>query len=116
MYGPIGCPRQGYGGGIEASSFIVPFSGDTIGTFTQYLSAGSIKGRFNLVPQEGSPVSTGTGFSSQDWVGILTVTGGTGIYKGIRSNRNAGTLTCSSTDTVHLMCTEKVKVKVAGLG
>lgn len=112
MYGPIACPRQGFGRGIEASSFTVPLSGDTIGSFTQYLSAGSIKGSFNLVPQEGGPVTSN--FESADWVGEFTVTGGTGIYKGIKSNRNAGKLTCSSTDTVHLVCAEKVRVKVPG--
>lgn len=114
MYGPIACPRQGFGGGIEASAFTVPLSGDTVGAFTQYLSGGSIKGTYNLVPQEGGPVSTN--FESEGWAGGFTVTGGTGIYKGIKSNRNAGKLTCSSVDTVHLMCTEKVKVKVPGLG
>jgi hypothetical protein len=113
MYGPISCPRQGYGSGVEASSFTVPLSGDTVGSFTQYLSAGSIKGKFDLAPQEDLSTSF---FSSATWTGTLTVTGGTGVYKGIKSNRNAGTMTCSSDDTVHLMCTEKVKVKVKAPG
>jgi hypothetical protein len=113
LYGPIGCPRQGFGAGIEASSFTVPVSGDTVGSFTQYLSAGSIKGKFDLVPQEDLSSSF---FSSASWVGGLTVTGGTGVYKGIKSNRSAGTMTCTSDDTVHLVCTEKVKVKVPKSG
>jgi hypothetical protein len=112
FYGPVGCPKAGYGAGIEASSFTVPLSGDTIGTFTQYLSAGTIKGAYNLVPQENLSSSF---FSSANWVGTLSVTSGTGVYKGIRSKHNAGTLTCSSMDTVHLTCTEKVRVR-PGLG
>jgi hypothetical protein len=108
MYGPVSCARRGFGGGVEASSFTVPLSGDTVGAFTQYLSAGSIKGKFDLAPQEDL---SGSFFSSASWVGDLTVTGGTGVYKGIKSSRNAGTMTCTSGDTVHLMCTEKVRVK-----
>lgn len=108
MYGRVGCPRQGFGGGVEATSFAVPLSGDTVGAFTQYLSAGSIKGEFDLVPQEDL---SGSFFSSASWIGDLTVTGGTGVYKGIKSNRNGGTMSCTSDDTVHLVCTEKVKVK-----
>lgn len=110
MYGPVSCPHVGFGGGIEASSFTVPLSGDTVGTFTQYLSAGSIKGKFDLVPQEVGPPSSSF-FSSASWAGDLTVTSGTGVYKGIKSNRKAGTMTCTSDDTVHLLCSEKVKVK-----
>ena len=113
MYGSVGCPKPGYGGGIEASSFTVPLSGDTVGSFTQYLSAGAIKGKFDLVPQEVS--STSSFFASDSWTGTLTVTGGTGVYKGIKSKKDVGTMTCTSTDTVHLVCTEKVRV-TPGLG
>jgi hypothetical protein len=113
MYGPFGCPRQGFGSGVEAASFTVPLSGDTVGSFTQYLGAGSIKGKFDLVPQEDLSSSF---FSSATWTGDLTVTRGTGVYKGIKSNRNAGTMTCTSDDTVHLACTEKVKVKLPTSG
>jgi hypothetical protein len=112
MYGPVSCPRQGFGAGIEASPFTVPVGGDTVGSFTQYMSAGSIKGKYDLVPQEDLSSSF---FSSATWTGTLTVTGGTGVYKGIKSNHDAGTMTCTSTDTVHLMCTVKVKVKDPGL-
>jgi hypothetical protein len=112
QYGPIHCSPSALGPGIEADSFTVPDSGDTVGTYTQYFKAGTIRGSFDLTPQESGPVSS-TSFSSQAWEGTLTVTGGTGIYQGIRrlsGRKHIGTLSCSSSDSVHLACIEKVRV------
>ena len=111
MYGPIHCPKTGFGGGVEGVSFTVPDSGDTVGTYTQYFNAGTIKGAFDWTPTESPPIS-GTTFSSQAWTGTVTVTGGTGVYKGIKGTKTAGVMNCSSDDSVHVTCTEKVKVKL----
>jgi hypothetical protein len=108
QYGPIHCPTVGFGGGVVSDSFTVPDSGDTVGQYTQYLSAGTIKGAFDLTPQESPGI---TNFSSETWAGTVTVTGGTGVYKGI-TGAKVGTMNCSSDDSVHLTCTETVKVKM----
>jgi len=108
--GPIHCPTASFGAGVQWDSFKVPDSGDTIGTFTQYFDAGSIHGTFDLTPQEGSGNLTSTSFESESWLGTLKVTGGTGIYKGMKSKKGTGTLTCTSPDSVHLTCKEKVKL------
>lgn len=114
QYGPIHCGTAGFGGGVVADSFTVPDSGDTVGKYAQYLGAGTIEGAFDLTPQEspGISMSPGTsGFTSQTWIGTVTVTGGTGVYKGITSAK-VGTMTCSSDDSVHLTCKETVRVKM----
>ncbi len=109
QYGSIRCPTATFGPGVEADSFTVPLSGDTVGKYTQYFADGSIHGTFDLTPQEGQPISTTT-FTSSSWVGTLTVSGGTGVYSGIKSKKNAGVMKCLTVDSVHLTCTEKVKV------
>lgn len=112
QYGPIHCRTSGVGGGIIGDSFTVPDSGDTVGTYTQYFGAGSIRGAFDLTPQEQpSPFETG-GYASQTWTGTVTVVGGTGVYRGITGKKNSGVMNCSSPDSVHITCTETVKVKM----
>ena len=111
QYGPTHCPTKSFGGGIMEDSFTVPDSGDTVGTYKQYFNAGTIKGEFDLTPNEGAPIS-GTTFTSETWTGTITVTGGTGAYKGIKGTKTPGVINCSSDDSVHLSCTEKVKVKM----
>jgi hypothetical protein len=109
QYGPNNCPTNSFGGGIMEDSFTVPDSGDTVGTYKQYFGAGTIKGAFDLTPNEGAPIS-GANFASQSWTGTVTVTGGTGTYKGIKGKKNSGVMNCTSPDSVHLTCTEHVKV------
>jgi hypothetical protein len=107
QYGPVHCGRK-TGGGVVADVFTVPDSGDTVGTFTQYFTGGTIRGSFDIAPQEAGPVSLGS-FESQAWMGSMKVTGGTGSYNGIKTARE-GVLKCASPDSVHLVCTEKVHI------
>lgn len=109
QYGSVHCGRAAIGGGVVADSFVVPDSGNTVGKFTQYFSTGTVRGSFNLAPLEGGPISVSS-FESQNWLGTFKITGGTGIYSGIKSMKG-GVLACSSPDSVHLACTEKVRLK-----
>lgn len=107
QFGPIHCPPVGtYGPGVEADSFTVPASGDTVGSYAQYFNEGSIRGKFDLTPSEG--VLSPTNFTGQSWTGTVTVTGGTGKYAGAKGTK--GTLTCTSPDSVHLTCVEKIRL------
>lgn len=110
-YGPANCPTKSFGGGLESVTFTVPDSGDTVGKYVQYFRNGSVTGRFDLTPNNDAGLSDQT-FTSQSWTGTLTVTGGTGAYKGIKGKRQTGVMSCTSTDSVHLSCTEKVKVLI----
>ena len=104
--GPVHCGTKGFGGGVEGSSFTVPDSGDTVGSYTQYFSDGTIRGKFDLVP---ALTSFGANFTLQQWVGKFTVTGGTGAFKAMHSV-GKGVIKCSSPDTVHTRCTERVRL------
>jgi hypothetical protein len=108
QYGPAQCPAKGLGSGMEADKFTVPVSGDLVGTYYQYFSTGTIKGKFDLVPQEAPPLSS-TSFANESFTGTVSVTGGTGSLKGTKSKK-AGIMKCTSPDTVHLTCTETVKI------
>ena len=108
QYKAIRCPPPGtFGPGVEADTFTVPDSGDTVGSYVQYFGAGSIHGTFDLVPQP--QVLSPTSFENDSWVGKVNVTGGTGVYAGAKGKN--GTLNCTSPDTVHLTCSEKLKLK-----
>jgi hypothetical protein len=112
-YGPLHCPRALFGGGVEQTSFNVPDSGDMIGKYSQFFGDGSVHGTFDLTPQEASGNLTPGSFASQTWEGTLKIAGGTGAFKaiqGVKGKKNLGTLKCTSPDSVHLTCTEKVKL------
>lgn len=111
QYGPVNCRPfgpSGFGGGIVATRFTVPDSGDTVGKYVQYFKAGSVRGSFDLTPQESDFSSTN--FTALSWTGAVKVVSGTGTYQGIKAKK-AGTMTCTSMDSVHLNCVEKVKLK-----
>jgi hypothetical protein len=110
MYGPTHCRTKGFGGGVEAAPFTVPDSGDTVGTYTQYLKSGTISGSFDWSPNEAAPISNST-FESQTWTGTVTIKGGTGVYKGIKGKNSTGVMNCSTADSVHMTCTETIKLK-----
>ena len=106
MYGQVHCPTKSFGGGVEAVSFKVPDSGDTVGSYSQYFGEGSVHGKFDLTPEEGSGNLSSSSFASSSWAGTVTLTGGTGTLA--KANGKKGTLKCQSGDTVHLRCTEKL--------
>ncbi len=108
-YGAVHCPKAGFGGGLEGSSFTLLDTGDTVGKFTQYFKAGSISGSFDLSPQQSGTLSQ-TGFAAQNWQGTMKITGGTGVFSAIKSKKGTGVLKCMSPDSVHESCTEKIKL------
>jgi hypothetical protein len=103
-YGTAGCGKLGRG--VQSDQFNVPDSGDTVATFTWYLAKGTVRGKYDLTPQEGT-----LNFLSVDYVGTFTVTGGTGAFVGAK-NKGPGTMVCQSPDSVHMSCTDKVKLKL----
>lgn len=108
QYGTVHCGGPSFGFGVEKDTFKVPDSGDTVGSYVQYFGGGSIRGKFDLSPDEGGDVSS-TDFTSESWTGTVTVTHGTGALA--KASGKKGTMNCTSGDSVHLTCTEKVKLK-----
>lgn len=101
-YGTASCGKM-LGRGVQSDKFVVPDSGDTVATFTWFLPTGTIHGKFDLTP-EGSSFD----FLATDYVGDLTVSGGSGTF---RSAQGTGTMTCHSPDGVRTECTDKLKLK-----
>ena len=104
QYGPAHCPS--IGSGVASDTFKVPDSGDTVGSWTEYFGTSSIHGKFDLSPTEGSGNLSSTNFESESWLGTFTVTGGTGQYAGASGTK--GVMKCTSGDSVHLKCTQKI--------
>jgi hypothetical protein len=109
QYGPLRCGTSGCGHGIVSNSFTVPDSGDTVGKYTQYFNAGSITGSFDITPQESVGISLNS-FSSQTWLGTIKIKSGTGVFSLIKEKKGTGVLKCTSVDSVHLSCVEKIKL------
>jgi hypothetical protein len=105
-YGSVRCNHLG--SGIEQANFRVPDSGDTVGKYWQYFGNGSIHGTFDLTPTEANGALSSSSFSNETWEGKVTVTGGTGAFANAAGKK--GTMKCTSGDTVHLTCTEKIKL------
>jgi hypothetical protein len=102
-YGSASCGKLGKG--VQSDAFTVPDSGDSLATYTMYFPTGTIRGAYDLVPQEGSFM--GTNFTEVDSLGTLTVTGGTGVFQGAKGT---GTMTCKTLDGIHTSCTDKLKL------
>jgi hypothetical protein len=109
QYGALNCGKPGFGHGLTGDTFTVPDSGDTVGKYTQYFKAGSISGTFDITPQEASGISA-TSFSSQTWMGTITIKSGTGVFGLIKAKKATGVLNCTSPDSVHLSCIEKIRL------
>jgi hypothetical protein len=108
QYGTVHCAGGSFGWGVEKDTFKVPDSGDTVGNYAQYFGGGSIRGTFDLSPQEGNGSLSPTSFTSESLVGTVTVTGGTGALA--KAAGKKGVLKCKSGDSVHLTCTEKISL------
>lgn len=103
-YGTVACGKR-LGSGVQADGFTVPDSGDTLAHYQMYFPTGTIHGKYDLTPQEGS--FGGSSFSEADYVGKLTVTGGTGSFQGAKGT---GTMVCKTLDGIHTRCTDKLKL------
>jgi hypothetical protein len=108
--GHAGCGAPLFGG-VASSPFTIDASGDVNATYTEYLATGSLRGTYSLSITEQSP-PTQTTFAATSYAGTVTVTGGTGVYRGVTGT---GTLTCSTPDSVHLSCKEKLKLALPSL-
>jgi hypothetical protein len=109
QYGGLKCGQAPFYGGAIGDTFTVPDSGDTVGNYTEYLNTGTIRGSFDLTPQEGT--FGNQSFQSQSWTGTISVTSGTGAFNQITSAKH-GTMNCSSPDSVHLSCNESILVRM----
>jgi hypothetical protein len=103
-YGPVRCGK-GLGDGVLSVAFKVPDSGNTLGVFKAFLTAGTLHGKYTLVPQEGT--FSATSFNETDYLGTMTITGGTGAYQGAKGT---GKMVCKTLDGIHTTCTNRLKL------
>ena len=110
-YGPATCSPTAFGTGSRWFRFTIPDSGDMVGKYTDYYDGGTLSGTFDLEPQESPPLTSDT-FYSESFSGKVLVTGGTAVYKGVKSKNSKGTMSCNSPDSVHFSCTQKMSVLI----
>lgn len=103
--GTVSCDKA-FGAGMQAAAFKLQDDGSLRGANLLYFDTGTVRGRFTLVPADSSPTYSAT-FAAVDYTGTITVAGGTGAFKGAQGK---GTLKCTSPDSLHLSCTEKLRM------
>jgi hypothetical protein len=101
-YGSATCGKF-LGQGVQADRFSAEPSGIIVVKYTLYFATGTLRGTYELTAQNDS-----LNFTASDYVGTLTVKGGTGAYRGMTGT---GTMTCSSADGIHSACTAHLKLK-----
>lgn len=94
------------GSGADWMSFTTDDAGDQAGKVQHWFSDGTVFGTFTLTPQDQGPPTT-TSFTANSWTGKIVITGGNGSMKG---TTGTGTLACATADSVHITCTEKLKL------
>lgn len=103
--GRAGCAKPLFGG-IEQATFLQDDSGDLTGKWQQWFNSGSVYGTYALTPEDTGPPTT-TSFTSQSYTGTMTLTNGSGVFK---KATGTATLACTTTDSAHFVCTEKLKL------
>jgi hypothetical protein len=104
QFGTAACGKP-LGRGVEQDSFTLDDAGDLVGPYQQWFNTGSVRGQYVLTPNDSqSPTLT---FSQASYSGTIKVTGGTGAFN---KASGTGTLTCSTQDSAHYSCTEKLKL------
>jgi hypothetical protein len=105
MYGTTSCNAP-LGSGLASGSQSLSDSGDIAGKWWHYGQAGALEGAYDWTQSQSQP-SNPASFFSENYTGTLTVTKGTGTLKGATGT---GTSTCTTPDSVHFSCVEKIKV------
>jgi hypothetical protein len=105
--GTAKCPGP-VGSGVQTDKFTTDDAGDVAAPYTQWFNGGTLAGQYTLTPTAGGQPSAGNNsFGAQSYDGSLTVTSGTGAWKGATGKAK---LTCATPDGVHLNCTEALTV------
>jgi hypothetical protein len=105
MYGGSSCGAP-VGAGLASASQTLSDAGDLTGKWWHYGKTGSIVGAYDWTQSQSQP-SNPLSFFSESYTGTLTVTKGTGAFKGATGT---GTSACTTPDSVHFTCTEKIKL------
>jgi hypothetical protein len=105
--GTAKCPAP-VGRGVQTDKYSTDDSGDITAPYTQWFKGGTLAGQYKLIPTGGGQPSAGNNtFGAQSYAGTLTVTGGSGGWKGAAGQAK---LACATADGVHLICTEALAV------
>jgi hypothetical protein len=103
-YGSAKCVEIGAGEG--SMSMTLQDSGDVTGTWWHYFKTGALYGTYDLTPGASQPTGANN-FAAATYTGTMVVTGATGTLSGITGK---GTSTCTTPDSVHFVCTEKLSL------
>lgn len=91
--------------GVARQVFAIDTAGDMSGKVQQWFATGSVYGNFQLTAVSLSAPPTAGSFGKAKYSGTVTITGASGMMKGISGS---GTMACTTPDSLHYTCTEKL--------
>ena len=106
QYGSAHCPHP-LSSGAARASFALDDAGDLSGKIQHWFKTGTVFGTYTMSPTAPTGPPTTTSFASSAFTGTVKITGGGGALAG---TTGTGTMSCTSDDSVHYSCTEKVKL------
>lgn len=93
--------------GVARQVFAIDAAGDMGGKLQQWFATGSLYGTFKLTASSASAPPTSTSFGKAAYSGTVTLMGASGQLKGVTGS---GKLTCTTPDSLHYTCIEKLKL------
>ena len=91
--------------GVARQAFKIDTAGDMSGKVQQWFATGSVYGTFQLTAASLSAPPTASSFGKAKYTGTVKLTGASGMMKGISGT---GTMVCSTPDSLHFTCVEKL--------
>ena len=95
--------------GVARQVFAIDTAGDMTGKIQQWFATGSVYGTFQLTAASLTGPPTATSFGKAAYSGTVKLTGASGMMKGITG---MGTMTCSTPDSLHFTCKEKLTLSL----
>jgi hypothetical protein len=105
LFGGSSCGAP-VGAGLASATQTLADTGDLSGKWWHYGKTGSIAGTYDWTQSQSQP-SNPVSFFAEAYTGTLTVTKGTGAFQGATGT---GTSACTTLDSVHYTCIEKIKL------
>lgn len=105
-YGTSNCGKS-LSSGAARQTYSLTDAGALTGKIQHWFKIGTVYGTFTLTEMPASAPPTTTTFGAASYSGSVKITGGGGLLKG---TTGGGTMSCSTTDSLHYTCTEKLKL------
>ena len=101
---------NGLNSGATSTTFSTDDAGNLSGKIQHWFRGGTLYGTYTLAPNSASGPPTATSFGAASYTGAVKLSNAQGLLKGTTAT---GTLNCTTPDSAHFNCTEKLTLTQA---